>query len=68
MVNLSSDSDVFFTKWGHFLQVEKIVNSAIIDPEVYIGRRKLVAADSNFMSENDIIECVKQIINHSNLI
>ena len=42
-------------------KVEKIVNNAIIDPEVYNGRRKLVAADSNFMSENDIIECVKQL-------
>ena len=42
-------------------KVEKIVKSAKIDPTVYNGRTKMAAADSNFMSENDILECVKQL-------
>ena len=40
-------------------KVDKIVKTAIIDPNVYNGKTKLAAADSDFMSENDIIECVK---------
>ena len=42
-------------------KVEKIVKSAIIDPLVYNGKTKMAVADSNFMTENDIIECVKQL-------
>ena len=42
-------------------KVDKIVNTAIIDPNVYNGKTKLAASESNFMSETDIIECVKQL-------
>ena len=35
-------------------KVEKIFKSAIIDPTVYNGKTKLVAADRDFMMENDI--------------
>ena len=42
-------------------KVEKIVKSAIIDPTVYNGQTKMAAADSDFMSENEILECVKQL-------
>ena len=42
-------------------KVNKIVKNAIIDPGVYNGGPKLVAVDSDFMSKNEIIECVKQL-------
>ena len=41
-------------------KVEKIVKSAVIDPMVYNGKTKLVAAIGNFMSQQEILECVKQ--------
>ena len=37
-----------------------VVNSAIIDPTVYNGQTKLAVAESDFMSQPEIIECVKQ--------
>ena len=42
-------------------KVDKIVNSAIIDPTVYNGQTKLAVAESDFMSQPEIIECVKQL-------
>ena len=42
-------------------KVGKIVKNATIDHGVYNGRRKMVAADSNFMSQDDILVCVKQM-------
>ena len=42
-------------------KVEKIVNSAVIDPLVYKGKTKMIAAISNFMSPPEILECVKQL-------
>ena len=41
-------------------KVEKIVKSAIIDPMVYNGKTKFVAAIGNFISQQEILECVKQ--------
>ena len=42
-------------------KVDKIVKTAIIDPNVYNGKTKLTASKSNFMSEIDIIDCIKQL-------
>ena len=42
-------------------KVEKFAKGANIDPEVYNGKTKLVAAESNFMSRHEILECVKQL-------
>ena len=42
-------------------KVDKIDKDAIKDPGVYNGKTKLVAADENFMSPSDILECVKQL-------
>ena len=42
--------------------VEKMVNSATIDLTVYNGQTKLAVADSDFMSELEIIECVNLMI------
>ena len=43
-------------------KVERFVKSANIDPDVYNGKTKLVAPESNFMSHLEILECVKQLI------
>ena len=42
-------------------KVNNIVKTSRVDDAVYYGVRKLVAADSDFMSPLDIIECVKQL-------
>ena len=42
-------------------KVDKFVKNAKIDPGVYNGTPKLVAADINFLSRMDILECVKQL-------
>ena len=42
-------------------KVDKIVKNATIDPDVYNGKTKFVAADDNFMSPWDVLECAKQL-------
>ena len=42
-------------------KVDKFVKSANIDRGVYNGTTKMVAAETNFMSRLEILECVKQL-------
>ena len=42
-------------------KVNRLVDSAVISPNVYNGKKKLAATDVNFMSPIEILECVKQL-------
>ena len=42
-------------------KVKNIVGKVKIDENVYNGNRKIVAGDLNFMTKQDIIECVKML-------
>ena len=52
-----SSNSILVLFWLNFC----LTSAANIDNNVYNGARKLVVADSNFMSPFDIIECVKQL-------
>ena len=42
-------------------KVDDIVKNTVICPEVYNGKRKVNCNDENFMTESNILECVKTI-------
>ena len=45
------------------IKVNSIVNQTQIDPGVYNGHKKVNAENSNFMTRNEIFECLKTIKN-----